>query len=83
MMTTQTNMAAHGQTGGTNRRALAARASATVGLAMLALLVSACGGRDDAKGRGGAGQPATVTTTVLAATPWTDNIEALGTASAR
>jgi membrane fusion protein (multidrug efflux system) len=46
------------------------------------LLLAACGGKDDGKGKGG-GPPSVVTTTVLAPAPWSDGIEALGTANAR
>jgi len=48
--------------------------------------LAACGGKDKAgggKGKGGAGGPAVVTTTVLAPRPWSDTIDALGTAAAR
>jgi membrane fusion protein (multidrug efflux system) len=47
--------------------------------------LAGCGGKDKAggKGKGGAGGPATVTTTVLAPKPWSDTIDALGTAAAR
>lgn len=57
---------------------------ATVLLAT-AVALTGCGGKDKAggKGKGGAGGPATVTTTVLAPKPWSDTIEALGTAAAR
>jgi membrane fusion protein (multidrug efflux system) len=53
--------------------------------AMLALLLAACGGDGEGqKGGGGrGGPPATVTTEVVASGPWSDSIEALGTASAR
>ena len=54
--------------------------------ATVALALAACGGKDKAgggKGRGGAGGPATVTTTVLAPRPWSDTLQALGTAAAR
>jgi membrane fusion protein (multidrug efflux system) len=48
-----------------------------------ALLLSGCGGKEEAQGRGAGGPPAVVTTTVLAPAPWSDSIEALGTAIAR
>jgi membrane fusion protein (multidrug efflux system) len=52
---------------------------------LLASLLAGCGG--DAKGgkagQGGSGAPATVTTTVLAPMPWSDTLQALGTAAAR
>lgn len=76
-------MAARGAVGGTIRAALASGALRTVWLVMLALLLAACSGEDPGKGKGAGGPPAVVTTTVLAAAPWTDSIEALGTASAR
>jgi membrane fusion protein (multidrug efflux system) len=53
---------------------------------MLATALVGCGGggKDGGKGRGGgSGAPATVTTTVLAPLPWSDTLEALGTAAAR
>jgi membrane fusion protein (multidrug efflux system) len=50
--------------------------------AIVALGLVACGGKEPGRGRDG-GPPAVVTTTVLAPAPWTDSIEALGTASAR
>jgi membrane fusion protein (multidrug efflux system) len=60
-------------------------------LAALLLLASAvalggCGGKgkEGGQGKGGkGGAPATVTTTVLAPKPWSDSLEALGTAAAR
>jgi membrane fusion protein (multidrug efflux system) len=57
----------------------------TTVLLATAVALSGCGGKDKAggKGRGGAGGPATVTTTVLAPKPWSDTLEALGTAAAR
>jgi len=59
--------------------------AATARLALVAMLaagVSACS--DKGAGKGGAGgPPAVVTTMVLAPMPWADSIEALGTASAR
>ena len=76
-------MTARGAVGGTIRAALASRALRTVWLVVLALLLAACSGEDSGKGKGAGGPPAVVTTTVLAAAPWTDSIEALGTASAR
>lgn len=51
-----------------------------------ALLLAGCGGGDKPAGpggRGGGGPPATVTTTVLAPAPWSDSLQALGTAAAR
>jgi len=47
------------------------------------LLLAGCGGKDEGKSRGAGGPPAVVTTTVLATAPWSDSIEALGTAVAR
>ena len=46
------------------------------------LFLAACGGKDEGKGKGG-GPPSVVTTVVLAPAPWSDGIEALGTANAR
>ena len=48
-----------------------------------ALMLAGCGGKEEGKGRGAGGPPAVVTTTVLAPAPWSDSIEALGTAIAR
>ena len=42
-----------------------------------------CSGKDEGQARGAGGPPAVVTTTVLAPAPWSDSIEALGTAIAR
>lgn len=58
-------------------------AQALMAASLLALLAGC--GKDEARtGRGGAGgPPAVVTTTVLAPAPWSDTIEAIGTASAR
>ena len=52
---------------------------------LLAATLAACGGgKEGGKGgRAGGGAPATVTTTVLAPLPWSDTLEALGTAAAR
>lgn len=50
--------------------------------AMLALVLAACGDANEGRS-GGGGPPAVVTTTVLAPAPWTDSIDALGTATAR
>ena len=48
------------------------------------LLLTACGGDAEPPGKGrGGSAPATVTTTVVAIGPWSDSIEALGTATAR
>ncbi|MCX7042197.1 MAG: efflux RND transporter periplasmic adaptor subunit [Gammaproteobacteria bacterium] len=47
------------------------------------LLLAGCGGKDEGKPRGAGGPPAVVTTTVLSTAPWSDSIEALGTAVAR
>lgn len=74
-------MAARAVVGGTIRAALSSEARGAVLLAVLALLLAACGG-EDSGGKGKGGPPAAVTTTMLAAAPWTDSIEALGTASA-
>ena len=54
--------------------------------ALLAAMLAGCGGKDKQGGKGpggGGGPPATVTTTVLAPLPWSDTLEALGTAAAR
>lgn len=60
------------------------RALATTLAIGLAALLAACGGKDEGKGRGGAGgPPAVVTTTVLAPSAWSDAIEAIGTTTAR
>jgi len=51
---------------------------------LIATALAGCGGKGkDANGKGGGGPPATVTTTVLAPRPWSDTLEALGTAAAR
>lgn len=47
---------------------------------LLAFALSACGG--DEPGQGSAPPPATVTTAVVASQPWSDTLEALGTARA-
>ncbi len=47
------------------------------------VLLAACGGKDEGKSKGAGGPPSVVTTTVLAPAPWSDGIEALGTANAR
>jgi membrane fusion protein (multidrug efflux system) len=49
---------------------------------VLATALAGCGGKGKEGGKGG-GAPATVTTTVLAPLPWSDTLEALGTAAAR
>lgn len=49
---------------------------------LLAGLLVGCGAEDKG-GRGGGGPPAVVTTTVLAPMPWTDSLQAIGTAAAR
>jgi membrane fusion protein, multidrug efflux system len=56
----------------------------TLSLTLLfaALLLAGCGRQDAAQGGGGGGPPAVVTTTVLQPVPWSDAIEALGTAQA-
>ena len=82
-MTEQMNMAVRAAVGGTIRAALPSGALGTVWLVVLVLLLAACGGKDSGQDRGKGGPPAVVTTTVLAPMPWTDSIEALGTASAR
>ncbi|HMB57904.1 MAG TPA: efflux RND transporter periplasmic adaptor subunit, partial [Arenimonas sp.] len=46
------------------------------------LILVACGGKSDSKNKGG-NPPSAVSTQVLAASEWTDTIDALGTASAR
>jgi membrane fusion protein (multidrug efflux system) len=52
---------------------------------LLATALAGCGGKgkEGGPGKGGGGGPATVTTTVLALLPWSDTLEALGTAAAR
>ena len=52
---------------------------------LLATTLAGCGGegKGGGKGREGGGAPATVTTTVLAPMPWSDTLQALGTAAAR
>jgi membrane fusion protein (multidrug efflux system) len=53
---------------------------------LLATALAGCGseGKESGKGgRAGGGPPATVTTTVLAPLPWSDSLQALGTATAR
>jgi membrane fusion protein (multidrug efflux system) len=49
---------------------------------LLALALAGCGGKNK-EGGGKGGAPATVTTTVLAPMPWSDTLQALGTAAAR
>lgn len=55
---------------------------ATVACSAVILLVG-CGGKEEGPGRGAGGPPAVVTTTVVTPAPWSDSIEALGTAIAR
>ena len=55
--------------------------AAVVSIGLVALI--GCSGKDEARQRGAGGPPAVVTTTVLAPAPWSDSIEALGTAVAR
>ena len=52
---------------------------------LLAAMLAGCGGegKGGGKGREGGGAPATVTTTVLVPMPWSDTLQALGTAAAR
>jgi len=53
---------------------------------LLVTALAGCGGdkgKDGGSRGGGGGPPATVTTTVLAPLPWSDTLEALGTAAAR
>jgi membrane fusion protein (multidrug efflux system) len=51
---------------------------------LMATALAGCGGKGkEANGKGGGGPPATVTTTVLAPQPWSDSLQALGTAAAR
>ncbi|MEO8161688.1 MAG: efflux RND transporter periplasmic adaptor subunit, partial [Arenimonas sp.] len=52
---------------------------------MLAALLAGCGadGKAGKAGQGGGGAPVTVTTTVLEPLPWSDTLQALGTAAAR
>jgi membrane fusion protein (multidrug efflux system) len=60
------------------------RAARTLFLLALVLGLAACGKDEQGKAGGpGGGQPAVVTTTVLAPAPWSDSLEAIGTASAR
>lgn len=47
------------------------------------LLLAACSKAPEAPGKGGGAAPAVVTTTVVSIGPWSDSIEALGTATAR
>jgi membrane fusion protein (multidrug efflux system) len=61
--------------------ARAPRPAAAILFALVASL-SGCGGDSAPAGRGAGAPPAVVTTTVLAAAPWSDTIEALGTAQA-
>ena len=65
------------------RRAATRRALPTAFLALLAAALLAACGKDEAPGRGAGGPPAVVTTTVLAPAPWSDELRAIGTASAR
>ena len=58
------------------------RAARTLFLCSLVLGLAACGKDEQGRGPGG-GPPAVVTTTVLAPAPWSDSLEAIGTASAR
>ena len=51
--------------------------------ALVLVALAGCSAKDEAKGRGAGGPPAVVTTLVLAPAPWSDSIEALGTAVAR
>ena len=61
--------------------ALTRRAAPPALLALLAAGLLASCGKDEAPGRGGAGgPPAVVTTTVLAPSPWSDELRAIGTA---
>ena len=54
------------------------------GLVAAGLLgLAGCSGDDESQARGAGGPPAVVTSTVLAPAPWSDSIEALGTAIAR
>jgi membrane fusion protein (multidrug efflux system) len=52
---------------------------------LLVAMLAGCGGggKDGKGGKGGGGPPATVTTTVLAPSPWSDSLQAIGTATAR
>jgi membrane fusion protein (multidrug efflux system) len=50
---------------------------------LLAAALAACGGGKEGGKGGKGGSPATVTTTVLAPRPWSDTLQALGTATAR
>lgn len=53
-----------------------------VTLLLLIPLLAACGKDDAGSGQGGGAPPAVVTTAAVAAVPWSDAIEALGTAQA-
>jgi membrane fusion protein (multidrug efflux system) len=58
--------------------------NALVTVALFAtLLLSACGSGSGADKKGGGNAPATVTTTILQPAPWSDTIDAIGTAHAR
>jgi membrane fusion protein, multidrug efflux system len=52
-------------------------------LALLAAGLLASCGKEEAPGRGPGGAPAVVTTAVLSPAPWSDQLQAIGTASAR
>ena len=57
--------------------------AARLAILLLLLSMTACSADKQGKGRGPGGEAAVVTTMVLAPGPWSDSIEALGTASAR
>ena len=59
------------------------RIALVTGWLLAALLLSACGNGNGTDKKGGGNSPATVTTTVLQPSPWSDTIDAIGTAHAK